>query len=148
MQNSPDKFSLADLVIFNSLYRVGYMDVIELAKRISAHDGNAWEIIKLSVKKHSELELCGTNKGIFVRFKPIWAAYFKAQNPLKISQTSSKHVKLFDYLHEFGEASNENITQILAHKNTTHTSAFLKKASYTIRKGNGPSAKWSLIGHI
>ncbi|UHC81803.1 putative DNA binding domain-containing protein [Pseudomonas sp. NIBR-H-19] len=148
VQNSPDKFSLADLVIFNSLYRVGYMDVIELAKRISAHDGNAWETIKLSVKKHGELELCGTNKGIFVRFKPIWAAYFKAQNPLKISQTSSKHVKLFDYLHEFGEASNENITQILAHKNTTHTSAFLKKASYTIRKGNGPSAKWSLIGNI
>lgn len=145
VQNSPDKFNLSDLVVFNSLYRIGYMDVVELAKRISVHDGDAWENIKSSVKKHSELELCGTNKGVFVRFKPMWASYFKAQNPLKISQTSSKHVKLFDYLYEFEEASNENITQLLAHKNTTYTSAFLKKASYTVRKGNGPSAKWSLV---
>lgn len=148
VQNSPDKFSLPDLVIFNSLYRIGYMDVIELARRIAAHDGNAWATIKSSVKKHSELELCGTNKGIFVRFKPVWANYFKAQNPLKISQTSSKHAKLFDYLQEFTEASNENITQLLGHKNTTHTSAFLKKATYTMRTGNGPSAKWSLIKKI
>lgn len=148
VQTSPDKFSLPDLVIFNSLYRIGYMDVIELAKRISAHDGNAWETIKSSVKKHSELELCGTNKGIFVRFKPVWASYFKAQNPLKISQTSSKHSKLFDYLQEFTEASNENITQLLGHKNTTHTSAFLRKATYAMRTGNGPSAKWSLVKRI
>ena len=148
VQTSPEKFSLPDLVIFNSLYRVGYMDVVELAKRIAAHDGNAWQTIKSSVKRHSELELCGTNKGIFVRFKPAWANYFKAQNPLKISKTSSKHVKLFDYLQEFKEASNENITQILAHKNTTHTSAFLRKASYTMRTGNGPSAKWSLIRQV
>lgn len=148
VQNAPEKFNLSDLVIFNSLYRVGHMNVVELARRISAHDGDSWETIKASVKKHSELELCGTNNGIFVRFKPVWAAHFKAQNPLKISQTSSKHVKLFDYFQEFTEASNENITQLLGHKNTTHTSAFLRKASYAMRTGNGPSAKWSLVARI
>lgn len=148
VQAALEKFSVADLVIFNSLYRIGYMDVIELAKRIPTYDGNAWNTIKESVKNHSELELCGTNKGIFVRFKPAWASYFKAQNPLKISQTSAKHVKLFDYLQEFGEASNENITHLLEHKNTPHTSAFLRKASYATRTGNGPSAKWSLTKRI
>ncbi len=148
VQNSPEKFSLPDLVIFNSLYRVGHMNVQELTKRISIHDGDSWETIKTSVKKHSELELCGTNNGIFIRFKPAWAAHFKAQNPLKISQTSGKHVKLFDYLQEFHEASNENITQLLEHKSTTHTSAFLRKATYAMRTGNGPSAKWSLVKRI
>ncbi|MDR7104525.1 ATP-dependent DNA helicase RecG [Pseudomonas sp. PvR086] len=148
VQNTPEKFSLIDLIIFNSLYRIGYMDISDLAKRIYGLEGDTWLAIKNSVKKHSELELCGTNKGIFVRFKPAWATFFKAQNPLKISQTSGKHVKLFGYLHEFIEASNENITELLGHKNTTHTSAFLRQASYTTRKGNGPSARWSLVSRL
>ncbi|MDF5938682.1 ATP-binding protein [Pseudomonas aeruginosa] len=128
VQAALEKFSVADLVIFNSLYRIGYMDVIELAKRIPTYDGNAWSTIKESVKNHSELELCGTNKGIFVRFKPAWASYFKAQNPLKISQTSAKHVKLFDYLQEFGEASNENITHLLEHKKYSTYERILEKS--------------------
>lgn len=144
VQGAPDKFSLVDLIIFNSLYRVGYMDIIDLNKRIAGLEGDSWLAIKNSVSKHGEIELCGTNKGIYVRIKPAWANFFKAQNPLKISQTSSKHVKLYGYLYEFKEASNENITELLGHKSTTHTSAFLRQASYTVRKGNGPSARWSL----
>lgn len=144
VQGAPDKFSLVDLIIFNSLYRVGYMDIIDLNKRIAGLEGDSWLAIKTSVSKHGEIELCGTNKGIYVRIKPAWANFFKAQNPLKISQTSGKHVKLYGYLYEFQEASNENITELLGHKSTTHTSAFLRQASYTVRKGNGPSARWSL----
>ncbi|BCA28394.1 putative DNA binding domain-containing protein [Pseudomonas otitidis] len=148
VQGSSEKFSLVDLIIFNSLYRIGYMDVIDIAKRIDGLEGDAWPAIKNSVQRHNELELCGTNKGIFVRFKPTWASYFKANNPIKISKTSSKHVKLFDYLVEFKEASNENITELLGHKNGPHTSAFLRKASYAVRNGNGPSARWSLVTKI
>ncbi|SDF21833.1 RNA-binding domain-containing protein [Phytopseudomonas seleniipraecipitans] len=148
VQNAPDSYSVCDLIILNSLYRIGHVDVTELAKRISTHDDNTWKAINTSVENHSELELCGTNAGVFVRFKPNWATYFKVQNPLKISTTSSKHVKLFGHLQEFGEASNENITLLLGHKNTTHTSAFLRKSSYAVRTGNGPSAKWSLVKRI
>ncbi|MGA3681834.1 RNA-binding domain-containing protein [Pseudomonas graminis] len=144
VQGAPTKFNLVDLIIFNSLYRIGYMDVVEIMKRISGLETNSWAAINSSIAKHSELELCGTNKGIYVRFKPIWASFFKVRKALKISQTSAKHVKLFDYLHEFKEASNENITELLGHKSATHTSAFLRQASYVSRKGNGPSARWSL----
>lgn len=148
VQDAPSKFSLVDLIIFNSLYRVGYADVVDLSKRISGLDGDSWQAIKSSTEKHVELELCGTNKGIFVRFKPAWSSFFKVQKPLKISQTSSKHVKLYGYLHEFLEASNENITELLGHKNATHTSAFLRKAAYAVRSGSGPSARWSLVARL
>lgn len=148
VQGNPTKFNLADLIIFNSLYRIGYMDVIEIMKRISGLEANGWTAIKNSVSKHGELELCGTNKGVFVRFKPAWAIFFQVRKALKISQTSAKHVKLFDYLNEFKEASNENITELLGHKSATHTSAFLREASYVNRKGNGPSARWSLTSQM
>lgn len=144
VQGAPNKFNLTDLIIFNSLYRVGYMNVLEIMRRISGLEPNAWAAINISVEKHGEVELCGTNKGVYVRFKPMWASFFKVRKALKISQTSAKHVKLFDYLHEFKEASNENITELLGHKSTTHTSAFLRGAAYVVRNGNGPSARWSL----
>lgn len=144
VQKATHKYSLVDLIIFNSIYRVGYNGIPELFKRLLGLETNPWQAIKDSVARHGELELCGTNKGIYVRFKPAWNNYFEVRKPLKISKTSTKHVKVFDYLFEFKDASNENITELLGHKSATHTSAFLREASYTLRQGNGPSARWSL----
>ena len=143
-QTEPDKFGIVDLIIFNSLYRNGASSVIELSKRIKGLVNDSWLSIKEAVDRHVHIELCGTKEGVFVRVTPKWNNFFDVKKTLKISSTSKKHVNVYDYLLEFDNATNEDITNLLQHKSATHTSKFLRDASYTKRCGNGRSAKWSL----
>ncbi|NMY51919.1 RNA-binding domain-containing protein [Pseudomonas sp. WS 5011] len=148
-QTNPSKYGVDDLIIFNSLYRVGYKVVADLTKRLKGIVSDPWAAIKDAVARHEEIELCGTKDGVFVRIKPKWADFFDVRQTLKINRASDKHVKVFDYLMEFSEGSNENFTKLLAHKKSTHTSAFLREAAYVARRGNGPGARWYLseVGH-
>lgn len=143
-RENPDKFGIVDLIIFNSLYRSGVMKTSEISKRIRGLTNDTWLAIREVVKRHPEVELCGTKEGVFVRVVPKWNDFFDVRKTFKISTTSQKHVNVFDYLMEFNEASNEDITKLLMHKNATHTSQFLREATYTKRTGSGPSARWSL----
>tara|TARA_R110001583_G_scaffold158217_1_gene310172 strand:+ start:452 stop:2161 length:1710 start_codon:yes stop_codon:yes gene_type:complete len=143
-RNNPDMFGIVDLIIFNSLYRNGSASVTELSKRIKGLSNDTWSKIKDAVERHSQIELCGTKEGVFVRVVPKWNSLFDVKKTFKISSTSEKHVNVFDYLLEFDEATNEDITNLLSHKNATHTSKFLRDATYTKREGNGPSARWKL----
>lgn len=142
--NNPEKFGLVDLIIFNSLYRNGAFSVTELSKRLKGIVSNVWPSIKEAVERHDQIELCGTKEGVFVRVLPKWNSFFDVKKTFKISATSDKHVSVYDYLLEFDEASNEDITNLLNHKNATHTSKFLRDAEYTKRDGHGPRARWSL----
>jgi len=141
----PDKFGIIDLIILNSLYRNGAASVTEVSKRVKGVVSDVWPAIRDSVDRHNQVELCGTKDGIFIRVTKGWNDFFDVKKTLRISSTSDKHVKVYDYLLEFGEATNEDITNLLGHKNATHTSKFLREASYTKRAGNGSSARWSLI---
>lgn len=142
--NNPEKFGIGDLIIFNSLHRVGVKPISEILKRIKNVTTEPWSSIKDSVDRHDQLELCGSKEGVFIRVKPKWNALFNVVKTFKIPTTSEKHVKIFDYLMEFNEASNEDVTTLLVHKSSAHTSKFLRDASYTQRKGNGSNARWYL----
>lgn len=142
---NPDKFGVIDLIIFNSIYRAGFVSVAEVSKRIKGLTHEVWEEIKESVNRHEQIELCGTKDGVFIRVIPRWNSFFDVKRTFKISSTSEKHVSVYDYLREFTQASNDDITQLLKHKSATHTSKFLKDAIYTKRNGNGPKARWSLV---
>jgi ATP-dependent DNA helicase RecG len=144
-QTNPGKYGIVDLIILNSLYRNGSASVVEISKRVSSVASDSWLEIQDSVSRHNEIELCGTKEGVFIRITRNWNDFFDVKKTLRISSTSEKHVKVYGYLLEFGEATNEDITNLLDHKNTTHTSKFLKDASYTTRTGHGSSARWSLI---
>lgn len=144
VQNNPDKFGILDLIIFNSVYRVGSISITELYKRIKGVTSDVWKSVKEASSRHDELEICGTKEGVFVRINPKHNYAFDVVRSFKIHTTSDKHVKLFDYLAEFNGSSNEDITKLLGHKNATHTSAFLREATYAHRKGNGSKARWYL----
>jgi predicted HTH transcriptional regulator len=143
-QNEPDKFGVIDLIIFNSIYRNGATSVASISHRMKGLTHDVWPAITDAVKRHSQIELCGTKEGVFIRVIPKWNSFFDVKKSFKIPSTSEKHVDVYDYLREFHEASNEDITKLLKHKNATHTSKFLKDATYTKRVGNGPKARWSL----
>lgn len=147
-QADPESFGIVDLIIFNSIYKTGFVSVIEISKRCKGLVSGLWPAIKDAVNRHHHIELCGTKEGVFIRVTTLWNSYFTVRKSLKIPSTSDKHVKLFDYLVEFGEGSNEDITKLLEHKNATHTSQFLRDTLYAKRKGNGPSARWSLVEQL
>lgn len=144
VQNNPDNFSIIDLIIYNSVYRIGYISIIDLSKRVKGLTMDIWSSINDSVGRHQEIEICGTKEGVFIRIKPKHNDYFDVIRTFKIPTTSEKHVKLFGYLVEFNGSSNEDITNLLGHKNATHTSAFLRSSKYAYRIGNGSKARWFL----
>lgn len=142
---NPDRYGVVDLIILNSLYRNGSASVTEISKRIKGVVSDVWHAIRESAERNEQFELCGTKEGVFVRVTTSWNKFFDVKKTLRISTTSEKHVKVYDYLLEFGEATNEDITNLLGHKSATHTSQFLREASYAKRTGNGARARWSLI---
>jgi ATP-dependent DNA helicase RecG len=144
-QLNPDKYGIIDLIILNSLYRNGSASVIEISKRAKGLVDDTWTSIKESADRNEQFELCATKECVFVRVTSSWNIFLDVKKTLRISLTSEKHVKVYDYLMEFGEATNEDITNLLGHKNATHTSAFLREATYAKRTGSGTKARWSLI---
>ena len=144
-RNNPDNYGIVDLIILNSLYRNGSASVVEISKRIKGVVSDVWPAIRESAQRNDQFELCGTKEGVFIRVNKSWNNFLDVKKTLRISVTSEKHVKVYDYLLEFGEATNEDITNLLGHKSATHTSQFLREASYAERTGSGAKARWSLI---
>lgn len=138
-----EKYGITDLILLNSVYRKGVIPVKEARRRIqNLSSTDDWESLKESVERLEYIELCGTNDGIFVRVTPTWNNYFEVEKKLKLTRTSAKHVKLYDYLSKYEEASNDDITSLLGHKNSTHTSQFLRDAKYVKRTGKARSSRW------
>jgi ATP-dependent DNA helicase RecG len=144
-QGDTDKFGVIDLIILNSIYRNGSVSVSDIFRRSKGLTNDVWRDIKGAVSRHNQMELCGTKAGVFIRVTPKWNSFFDVKRTFKISSTSEKHVNVYGHLREFNEATNDDITKLLKHKNATHTSKFLKDATYTKRVGNGSKARWSLV---
>lgn len=144
-QQKPDSYGLIDLIIINSLYRKGVILVNEVRQRVSGVSKNGWLDVKESVKRIDQIELCGNKDGIFIRVNPTWNEFFEIKKTFFVPMvTSDKHVKLYEYLMEVKEASNEDITFLLGHKNSTHTSAFLRNSKYVYRTGKSRNSRWFL----
>ncbi|NBD16436.1 MAG: hypothetical protein GVY04_09935 [Cyanobacteria bacterium] len=144
VQGNPDEYGLIDLILLNSVYRKGSISVKEAQKRIRYLSKNPWIDLKESVDRIEQIELCGNKDGVYIRVNPKWNGFFDIKRTLSVTKTSNKHVKLYDYLMEFGEASNEDITNLLEHKNSTYTSRFLRDAQYVYRTGKSRNSRWLL----
>jgi ATP-dependent DNA helicase RecG len=142
VQNNPDAYGLVDLILVNSLYKKGAILVTEAQKRIRSISRNPWQALKESVNRIEQIEFCGTNEGIYIRVNAKWNPFFEVRKTFSVTATSAKHVMLYDYLMEVNEASNDNITTLLEHKNSTHTSSFLRSAKYVHRVGNSRNSRW------
>jgi ATP-dependent DNA helicase RecG len=142
VQGNPDAYGLIDLILINSLYRKGVISVSEAQKRIRHLSTNSWKSLKESVKGIEQIEFCGSKDGVYIRVNPKWNDFFDIRRTFSVTTTSTKHVKLFDYLMEFEEASNDDITNLLEHKTSTHTSKFLKDAKYVYRIGSSRNSRW------
>ena len=144
VQSNPESYGLIDLILINSLYRKGVISVNEAQKRIRHLSKSPWLSIKESVERIEQMEFYGDKDGIYIRVNPTWNTFFDIRRTFLVTTTSMKHVKLYDYLMEFKEASNEDVTALLEHRNSTHTSKFLKDANYVYRTGNSRNSRWLL----
>lgn len=142
VQLNPNAYGLIDLILINSLYRKGAISVNEAQKRISYISTNPWIALKESVERVEQIEFCGSKDGVYIRVNPRWNEFFDTRKIFSVTTASTKHVRLYDYLMEFGEASNDDITTLLEHKNSTYTSKFLKAAKYVYRIGISRNSRW------
>ncbi len=141
-QESPEDFSIEQLLILNSVFGRGYENVSVVEEKLKRIYDDPWEKIKQAVKGLEQVEICGTNEGVFIRVRPELKRIFDVDRVFKASRASEKHIKLYDHLQKYGEASNAEITESLGHTSGAHTSQFLRNARYVEREGKGPSSRW------
>ncbi|GHB73136.1 hypothetical protein GCM10008107_23200 [Psychrosphaera saromensis] len=138
---SSEDFGLMELILINSLYKVGHISVSDLLKRTKHLKNSGWQEIKEIVEQQQFFELCGNNSGVYVKISKSWSNNFGISKNFKVPRTSEKYVKLYDFLNAYGEATNEDVSNLL-NQSTSHTSLFLKNTEFAKRLGNGPSSKW------
>ena len=138
-------WGIPELLIINSVYESGFVPVPTLERLLARVADDPWIIIVDAVLKMEQVELCGTNGGVYVRVVLSWRNFLKVSRAFRVSETSTKHVKVYSYLKRHGDASNSDITELLGHKHSSQTSAFLRNAEYARRTGVGPGARWSLV---
>jgi ATP-dependent DNA helicase RecG len=138
-------WGIPELLIINSVYEAGFVAVPTLERHLARVADDPWSTIVSAVSEMEQVELCGTNRGIYVRVAANWKNFLDVGRTFRVSETSTKHVKLYSYLKRHGDASNADVTELLGHKHGSQTSAFLRNAEYAKRTGVGPGARWSLV---
>lgn len=143
--DNQDEFGVAELLILNSVYGTGYVHVGRLESRLSRMSDRPWETITRAVQHLDMVELCGNQRGVFVRVRPDWREVLRVERLFRPPTSSDKHVALYSMLRKYGTASNADIGEILEHAHASQTSRFLKDARYVERTGSGRSTRWSLV---
>jgi ATP-dependent DNA helicase RecG len=138
-------WGIPELLIINRVYESGFVAVPALERPLARVADDPWATIVSAVEEMGQVELCGTNRGVYVRVAANWKNFLNVGRTFRVSETSTKHVKLYSYLKRHGDATNSDITELLGHKHSSQTSAFLRNAEYAKRTGVGPGARWSLI---
>lgn len=136
--------SLVDLLILNLLYESGHAPVQVVEHRLRAIQDDPWTRIKESAERLPQVEICGTNQGVYLRVQREWRKLLKVSKDFRTTATSAKHVKLYDFLKHHGEATNAEVSELLDHNHSSQTSRFLREAKYVARSGSGPKARWRL----
>jgi predicted HTH transcriptional regulator len=138
-------WGIPELLIINSVYESGFVAAPTLERHLARVSDDSWSSIVSAVGNMEQVELCGTNRGVYVRVAGHWKSLLRVSRAFRVSGTSAKHVKLYAYLKRHGDASNSDISELLGHKHSSQTSAFLRNAEYAKRTGVGPGARWSLV---
>jgi ATP-dependent DNA helicase RecG len=148
VQTDGADYSVADLLVLNSLFEQSAVPVGKLVTLLSKVEDQPWEGLQAAVKKVKVLQFSGDKNGVYVSVKTEWRNLFKVTRVFRTREASDKHVKLFGYLVKHGEASNTDITALFEYAHTSQTSRFLKRAKYVKRSGNGPNIRWSLRSEL
>jgi predicted HTH transcriptional regulator len=143
--DNADSYGIPELLILNRVHGVGSVSVRDIEGQLSRLVTSPWRAVQSAVSKVSSVELCGTPSGVSIRVKPSWKDFLEVGRIFHPSVNSAKHVKLYSYLKQHGDASNADLRSVLGHAYSSQTSRFLKDAKYVRRTGSGPSAKWSLV---
>ncbi|MCB0369924.1 MAG: putative DNA binding domain-containing protein [Bdellovibrionales bacterium] len=140
-----DEFGLTELLILNSVFETGYIDVQELQKILKKVVHDPWESIQEALRNdvlNDKVELVGNRNGVYVKVVNRWQSFFKASRMLRITSASDKYVALYSHLKKYATDSNSNISNLLGHNHASQTSAFLREAKFVKREGKGVKAKW------
>jgi len=142
--NHPHKYGIPELIILNSLYNKGHIEVNHMEQKLKLFTKEPWEVINNFSDDSERIELCGTNKGVYIRVTKSSSNLLGVTQRLRTHASSKKHVDLYSYLKKHGKATNQDISELFGHSHSSQTSKFLKNAEYVYRKGSGPSARWQL----
>lgn len=140
-----DDYGIPELLILNSVHNTGVVAVAELERQLRRLVQTPWKAIVRATDKINAVELCGTQSGVFVRVRPEWQTYLEVGRLFRPSANSDKHVALYTYLKQHGNASNADLRDVLGHTHSSQTSRFLKGAKYVRRTGSGRKALWALV---
>lgn len=139
-----ESFGIPEYLILNLVFKKGYTPISNILQKLVRIKDNPWDTLKKAVSNIEEVELCGDKKGIYVRVKPTWNSFFDVTKTYRVYAGSNSYVKLYDFLHQHGSASNADIRALLGHIHTPTTSKFLRNIEYIKRSGKGVGAAWSL----
>jgi predicted HTH transcriptional regulator len=136
---------IPDLVILNSLYEKGHLEVVECIELIGKTAQTPWHALDKFVERWSQfVEFCGTKEAVSIRVKETAKDLFQIQKPLRLPQNSIKFVTLFHFLRKHGSATNEEISDLLEYSHSSTTSRFLADLDWVERTGKGVASKWRL----
>lgn len=142
--DNKENWGVPELIILNTLYGAGFVPVSKIEIQLSKMYDDSFRTLMAALKNlEQQLEMCGTNEGIFLRVKNNYKILLESKRTLKLNETSPKHVSLYKYLREHKAASNTDITSVLGYSYSSQTSRFLTKAKY-VKKGSGSNGLWSL----
>ncbi len=140
-----EDWGVPEMLILNSVYQTGHVDVRTIEKQLGRVRGNSWKLINSALESLPMVELCGTRAGVFIRLTSQWRKAFNVDKTFRASTASKKYVDLYDYLRRHGDASNSDLTPLLGHNHSSQTSRFLRDTAFVKREGHGPAAKWKLV---
>lgn len=140
-----DKWGIPELLLLNMIYGKGYIPIFSIEARLEKVVTNSWSALKSSVESMPQIEFCGTWEGIFIKVNHTYRSMLNSTRSIKLTDSSNKHVMLYDFLKENIEATNTDITDLFKYKHSSQTSRFLSKSKYIVRRGSGTNARWTLV---
>jgi ATP-dependent DNA helicase RecG len=141
------KCSLTDLYILNSVYKVGYLNMLTLERELSKIVENPWASIKRSLERPEMMKyfvVNGNNDGIFICVNELGKVALSVGKMFKTPSNNDKHIKLFDFLKRHKAATNEELMECLNFSSPASTYNFLSKLKYVKNTGKSRSSRWSL----
>jgi ATP-dependent DNA helicase RecG len=144
IENS-EEWGIPELLIINSVYETGVVALESLERRLEKLVDSPLSAIEDSVKRISQVEICGTKDGVFIRVIPSWKSLMSVSRVFRASPSSGNYLKLYRYLRTHGEANNADLTDLLGYSYSSQTSKFLRDTKFVERHGNGPSARWRIV---
>ncbi|WP_430898662.1 MULTISPECIES: RNA-binding domain-containing protein [unclassified Paraflavitalea] len=138
---------ITELYILNSMYAIGYVNVVTLEAKLASILEHPWESIQEAMGNEDfRTYVCykASNEGVYICPSGLANSLFDVSKPFQDSKNSEKHVKLLQFLKLHRSANNEELMNLMGFTSSASTYQFLSKLKYVINRGRGRSSKWFL----